>query len=322
MSVAAVIAQAVESKNAGDSLYRDKSYQVAVVQYTKAINMLANLDSGNDDTAFQTLYVSYSNRCACFLQINSLQQALQDAQECVRLKPDWAKGFLRLANCYGRLQQKSDAIAAYEQVLAIEPGHIEAQQALQRLRQPRSSSSSRPSSTQPPPGAAAAGPTMMEQLQRYLLQIEWQRYWNNFQQQLAVWYAKAMGFWMSLSPDTQKYIQIGLVIFGLYYFFFYRSFGYDGGYGDSYYHGSYYQSYGYGGARGLSWTTWGVVMLAAYKLPPMFPDLLGPQYARPFFGMSWTTFMWLLNMVTQQRGGFGFGGMGGRPMHHFGRRRY
>lgn len=110
MSIAAVIAQAAECKNAGDGLYRSKSYQVAVVQYTKAINLLSNLDYGDDDTAFQTLYVSYSNRCACFLQINSLQQALQDAQECVKLKPDWAKGFLRLANCYGRLQQKSEVV--------------------------------------------------------------------------------------------------------------------------------------------------------------------------------------------------------------------
>jgi hypothetical protein len=47
-------------------------------------------------------------------------------------------------------------------------------------------------------------------------------------------------------------------------------------------------------------------MMAAYKLPPMFPDQLGDR-ARPFFGLNMTTFMWLLRMVS----GSGMGGMGG-----------
>ena len=43
-----------------------------------------------------------------------------------------------------------------------------------------------------------------------------------------------------------------------------------------------------------------------------------PQRARPFFGMSWTTFMWLLSMVGNRMGGMGgMGGGGGL----FGRRR-
>ena len=50
----------------------------------------------------------------------------------------------------------------------------------------------------------------------------------------------------------------------------------------------------------MSWSTWSIVMAAAWKLPPMFPDLLG-EYARPFFGMSWTTFMWLLNMLNGRK---------------------
>jgi hypothetical protein len=93
-------------------------------------------------------------------------------------------------------------------------------------------------------------------------------------------------------------------------------------YGSSSYGGGGY-GYGGGGSRGLSWTTWGLVMGAAYYLPPMFPQVLGFHYAQPFFGMSWTTFMWLLRMVT---GGGGGGGMGfGRPGGMFGggrRRRF
>jgi hypothetical protein len=59
----------------------------------------------------------------------------------------------------------------------------------------------------------------------------------------------------------------------------------------------------------MSWFTWGAILLAAYLLPPMFPEMLG-QYARPFFGMSMMTFMWLLNMFTGGRGGGGRRGYG------------
>ena len=56
--------------------------------------------------------------------------------------------------------------------------------------------------------------------------------------------------------------------------------------------------------------TWGLIMAAAWKIPPMLPDQLG-EYARPFFGMNWTTFMWLLNMFSRNTGRMGgMGGMG------------
>jgi hypothetical protein len=42
-------------------------------------------------------------------------------------------------------------------------------------------------------------------------------------------------------------------------------------------------------------------MAAGYYLPPMLPSVLGDN-ARPFFGMSWTTFMWLLNMFNGRMG--------------------
>eukprot|EP01034_Spumella_vulgaris_P028159 gene28159-34975_t len=126
-------------------------------------------------------------------------------------------------------------------------------------------------------------------------------------------YFQSSNYWNSLHPDTRKYIAIGGGLLLAYYFFIYR-----GSSSQNYYPDSYSQygggGYGYGqGGGGLSWTMWAAIMGAAYKLPPMFPDQLG-EYARPFFGMSWTTFMWLLNMVTSNRGGggrFGGGGYGG-----------
>lgn len=348
--------QAINCKNEGDTLYREKKYQVAVMKYTQAINLLHPQGlTPTDESTFQTLYVSYSNRCACFLQVSRVEQALQDAKQCIKLKPDWPKGYIRLGSCYHRLGKFPDAIAAYEQVLAIDSTNEEAKQSLQRLRHQQnfsSSSSANYNGAHQNQPHQPNGPSFFQQLQA----IDWQGYGRYIQLQLTRLYTRVLTFWMSLSPDTQKYIQIGGIVLFIYYFFIHRSISgayYDqqmppphaaggGGGGEpygyrvdpsyrpreSYYDSSYHYggnySYG-GGGGGMSWMTWGLIMFCAYQLPPMFPDQLGPQYARPFFGMNWTTFMWLLNMFSRNGGmnGFGgtFGGFGGRPMFG-GRRRY
>ena len=317
--------QANQCKDEGDSFYRAKKYPLAVMKYTQAINLLHPQGlTPSDDAGFQTLYVSYSNRCACFLQVNRIEQALEDAKQCVKLKPDWVKGYMRLGTCYHRLNKISDALAAYQQLLRVDPTHQEAQQCIQRLRQqqnrPSGSSSTHTQGTdhanrQPPHNDVP----FLQRAQQYLQSIRWQDYFRSIQLQFSRLYAQFMMWWSSLSPDMQKYIQIGAIVLVAYYFLFYRSgssydyYPREYGYGSG--GGGYYSS-GYGGG-GLSWTMWGAIMLAAYKLPPMFEEQLGPQYARPFFGMSWTTFMWLLNMVTRNSGHLG--GFG-RPM--YGRRRY
>lgn len=75
---------------------------------------------------------------------------------------------------------------------------------------------------------------------------------------------------------------------------------------------------------GLSWPLWTAILAGAYKLPPYFPDQLGPQYARPFFGMNMVNFTMFLNMFSNSmrgRGGGGGGGLGGIA-NMFSRRRY
>lgn len=92
-------------------------------------------------------------------------------------------------------------------------------------------------------------------------------------------------------------------------------------------HGSRTQNYGSQnyGFQGLSWGMWGAIIAGAYKLPPHFPGVLGPNYARPFFGMSVWNFTMVLNMLSNAMGGRrrggGFGGGGGFS-NFFPRRRY
>ena len=94
---------------------------------------------------------------------------------------------------------------------------------------------------------------------------------------------------------------------------------------------SFFGNFGYifDTAYGLSWPLWTAILAGAYKIPPYFPDQLGPHYARPFFGMTMANFTMYLQMFSNQmrgrgreRGvGAGFGGLGGIA-NMFNRRRY
>jgi tetratricopeptide (TPR) repeat protein len=318
--------QAASCKSEGDALYREKNYHVAIMKYTQVINLLHPQGlTPTDESTFHTLFVSYSNRCACFLQVNRVEQALQDAKQCVKLKPDWPKGYARLGSCYHKLGNLSEAVAAYEKVLAIDHSNEEAKQILRRIRQQQQSkSTSNHSSRRDSSNSfqqrqqAQHSPSLFTLAQFYLQSVNWQQHYQNIQRQVGQLYARVLSWLVSLSPETQKCVQLGLVVLVVYYFFFYRSRSYDFYYPD---YSSYGHSY-YSGGGGMSWTTWAMIMAAAYFVPPRLQDQLGPMYARPFFGMNWTTFVWLLNMLSRNGN---FGGGFGRPMYgggFGGRRRY
>ena len=77
-----------------------------------------------------------------------------------------------------------------------------------------------------------------------------------------------MSQWSRLTDTQRGYVYITAFVVVGYYLFF------SGGGTAS---GYYYPDYGYHhyGSTGLSWSALALVMFAAYKLPPMFPDILG-----------------------------------------------
>lgn len=223
---------------------------------------------------FPEIHKVYSNRCACYLQLGMLNLALDDANTCVRLQPGWAKGHLRKAATLSRLGRIGEAVESYRKVLELDRNNSEAAEAIARLSQ-------RGGHSFPSPGGFNFNNTISA-FRDYLSQAAF----------------RAMNWWSSIDYSTRQYILLGLAAYAVYYFFFsgpsYRSMYYD----DPYYSPSY----------GLSWTTWGLIMLAAWKVPPMFPQVFG-QFAHPFFGMNIGTFMWLVNMLSNStRGGYRGGG--------------
>lgn len=269
--------------------YQNGKYIDALHYWEQAVQEASDTDP---------IHTYYSNKCACNQKLEKYKDALDDANSAVSYKPTWPKGYQRKGACLERLKRYPEALAAYERADELSPNDPEIGKSLSRLRSYVGGGSSGF-------GSSSSGFNFNDFTNQP---------WANQIKTLLVQYISQATTWWSTCSDSQKYTVGAAAVFVLYYLYsslFGRS-GYD----------YYYDDYGYGSGGsgwlftpygGLTWTAWGSIMLAAWKLPPMFPNELG-QYASPFFGMNMTTFMWLLRMLTSQGGGYGrgFGGYGGR----------
>jgi tetratricopeptide (TPR) repeat protein len=95
-------AEAERLKAEGNQLYKDKNYLKAAATYTQAIKV----DKNNG--------VLYSNRSAALLQLNKVTKAISDAEECIRLRPEWEKGYFRKGNALETLKKTDEALECYK----------------------------------------------------------------------------------------------------------------------------------------------------------------------------------------------------------------
>eukprot|EP00304_Pavlova_gyrans_P015670 CAMPEP_0206034324 /NCGR_PEP_ID=MMETSP1466-20131121/1256_1 /ASSEMBLY_ACC=CAM_ASM_001126 /TAXON_ID=44452 /ORGANISM="Pavlova gyrans, Strain CCMP608" /LENGTH=336 /DNA_ID=CAMNT_0053408601 /DNA_START=14 /DNA_END=1024 /DNA_ORIENTATION=- len=84
-------------KTAGNDHFKSGDYLKAAACYTKAIK------------AEPTNHVYYSNRAQAFLKLNKVQRALDDADKCISLAPDFIKGYHRKALALAALGRKDEA---------------------------------------------------------------------------------------------------------------------------------------------------------------------------------------------------------------------
>ena len=186
----------------------------------------------------------------------------------MRLNPTWVKGHNRKANCLMRLGREAEAAKSYRAAIECDPENLEAIKALKAIEGKRSSrerpytEASSASSSTHSPRTTTASPVQPS--------FDFGLYWNWMKNQLSKAILQGMSLWNRLSDAQKGYVYIaGFVAVGYYFFF-------SGGGSDYYY--SDYGYHQYGGSNGLSWSALALVMFAAYKLPPMFPDLLGKIY--------------------------------------------
>jgi tetratricopeptide (TPR) repeat protein len=87
-------------KAEGNTFFSAKQFEKAVEKYTSALV----LDPFN--------HVFYSNRSACYAELNEGDKALNDADRCVELCPDFAKGYNRRSTALYLVGRYIDAEAA------------------------------------------------------------------------------------------------------------------------------------------------------------------------------------------------------------------
>lgn len=125
----------------------------AIEFYTKAIN----LDGAN--------HVYFSNRSAAYLSQGDAQNALDDANSCLGLKPDFAKGYSRKGAALHSLKRYNDSIAAYEAGLEKFPGDPGLTKGLEDVKREKADPFGTSSSAGAGGGAGGLfGPQMMAQM--------------------------------------------------------------------------------------------------------------------------------------------------------------
>eukprot|EP00928_Gymnodinium_smaydae_P069129 TRINITY_DN5251_c0_g2_i1.p1 TRINITY_DN5251_c0_g2~~TRINITY_DN5251_c0_g2_i1.p1 ORF type:complete len:621 (+),score=229.41 TRINITY_DN5251_c0_g2_i1:121-1863(+) len=111
---------AAAAKAKGNTEFQAKNYKEAIKHFTEAI--------GHDPTD----HVFFSNRSACYASLEKYQEALKDGAECVRLKPDWAKGYTRKGLAEFFLQKYDDAAETYKAGLKLAPEDATLKEGLQK----------------------------------------------------------------------------------------------------------------------------------------------------------------------------------------------
>lgn len=118
---------ALEAKAKGNAAFQAGDFGSAVEHFTKAIEL-----SPSDA-------VLYSNRSGAYASLKQFENALKDAEMCVKLKPDWAKGYSRKGLAEFNLGRLRDAEATYSKGLTVDPNNQSLQAALSEIKQSEAS---------------------------------------------------------------------------------------------------------------------------------------------------------------------------------------
>ena len=99
------------NKDKGTEQFKAKNFDKAVEFYTLALE-----ENPSDHTIL-------GNRSAAFHKMSSYDKALEDAEKCISIKGDWAKGYQRKALALHGMKKLDDSIAAYKEGLTHDPAN-------------------------------------------------------------------------------------------------------------------------------------------------------------------------------------------------------
>lgn len=112
--------KAEEHRQKGNELFKDGNFPGAIKEYDEGVK--------RDPSAVAI----YSNRCATYIKLMVMDQALKDAEKCIELDPKFAKAYLRKGNCHHLMKEYHKAMKTYDEGLKLEPDNAEIKAAQQK----------------------------------------------------------------------------------------------------------------------------------------------------------------------------------------------
>lgn len=112
-----------ELKAQGNAAFAAKDFAKAVDLFTQAI-----------EASPQPNHVLYSNRSGAYASLKQYADAAKDAQECVKINPQWPKGYTRLGAAYHGEGDLLKAYDSYEEALKLDPNNAQAKSGLASVK--------------------------------------------------------------------------------------------------------------------------------------------------------------------------------------------
>eukprot|EP00672_Neobodo_designis_P028702 CAMPEP_0174828888 /NCGR_PEP_ID=MMETSP1114-20130205/1590_1 /TAXON_ID=312471 /ORGANISM="Neobodo designis, Strain CCAP 1951/1" /LENGTH=260 /DNA_ID=CAMNT_0016062617 /DNA_START=41 /DNA_END=823 /DNA_ORIENTATION=- len=119
------MSQQDQLKAKGNEAFKAKKYPEAIDWYTKAIAV---------DPDCEASAALYSNRAASHAGMGNHQEAVKDADQCIRVKPAWLKGHYRKGAALEALNRLDECLKAFEDALRTEPHNEEVQEKVRAIR--------------------------------------------------------------------------------------------------------------------------------------------------------------------------------------------
>lgn len=113
-------AKAEEHRQKGNELFKGNDFPGAIKEYDEGIKRDPNS------------VALYSNRCATYIKLMVLGDALKDAEKCIQLDPTFVKAYLRMGNVRHLMKEYHKAVEIYDKGLKLDPDNAEIKAAQQK----------------------------------------------------------------------------------------------------------------------------------------------------------------------------------------------
>lgn len=112
------------SKRLGNAAFAQKDYKTAITNYTKAIQT----------TETANRHIFFSNRSASHAGLRQWSKAIDDAKECIRLDPQFIKGYYRLATAQIEAKDLAGAESTIKQGLSLDADNTQLLKVLRSIK--------------------------------------------------------------------------------------------------------------------------------------------------------------------------------------------